>query len=719
MNTVQQNIENVLEENYMPYAMETIINRALPSLYDGFKPAHRKLLYTMHLMKLADSKIKSANITGQTLKLNPHGDSAVYETMVRMVDKNESLLLPYIDGKGNFGKVYSDSAFAHQRYTEAGLMPIAGELFKDINKDIVEFVDNYDETMKEPTLLPVTFPTILCNVTQGVAVGMASSICSFNLVDVCSATIEYLQTDSTKDIRLIPDFSTGGQYLYDKSTISDINKHGKGSITLRAKYSVDTKGNCIEITEIPYTTTAEQIIDKIADLIKKKKAPEINDVRDETDKNGLRISIDIKRNTNADNLMLRLFKLTPLQDNFSCNFNLLRVNDEGVIEPKVLGVHQIIKDWCKWRIECIRRKSKYDIVNIEKELHKLAGLQIIIDDLDNVIMIIRTSESDKAIIETLKAEYSLDDTQAEYIANMRLRNLNKVYLNKQLSDIEDLNNNVSDLQTIIDNDDRVKEIIIKELEVIKNKYGITRKTEIIKEYEDTKTINTKVVENYNCFVVATKQGYIKKLQKSVDITTTKIKDDDTICLSQSAENSSVLLVFTDKCNCYKVYLSDIELVSSSNIGVYLPTLLKLKNEEIVSIQVCDSKYHGVLINIYNNSTISKVSLSGFKTKNKQTKLKNSLHKEKLIYQQVLLDDTHLICYTQKGKVLIVDTRDIATKTSKNTQGVALMNVKEDDSLIKIIDVVNAEQYQFEDAEYYKGKRGGVGKLLKKGDTINV
>lgn len=717
-NIINQNIEDTLEENYMPYAMSCIMERALPEI-DGFKPSHRKLLYTMHNMGLSKSKVKSANITGQTLRLNPHGDGAVYETMVRMVDTNETLLIPYIKGKGNFGKVYSTGAYAHQRYTEAGLTEIAYELFKEIDKNAVDFVDNYDETLKEPVLLPVTFPTILCNVTQGIAVGMASSICSFNLKAVCEATINYLKTGEVENIMLIPDFSTGGKYLYDKGEIEKINTTGRGSIKIRSNYTHNKALNCIEITEIPYTTTVEQIIDKICELIKLKKITEITDVRDETDKNGLRLTIDIKRNADVETLMNKLYKITPLEDTFSCNFNMLEMDENGNKFPRVMGTQAIIKSWCKWRMGCLRRELQFNIDKFGKELHKLYGLKAITSDVENAISVIRKSKTDELAVEGLMTYFKIDKEQAEYVANIKLRNLNEDYIIKQLDEIASLETKLENLHATIGSDEKIKQIISQQLEGIINKYGIERKTEILTEYQNVNTAVAKVVDDYSCFVTISKGGYVKKMFRTTDVENVKTKDGDSIVSSWTTTNTSTLLIFTDQYNCYKIMLDDLNTSTPKELGTFLPTHLGLKDEEILFVQLADKDYNGYILNVYENNQMAKIPVKSFKTKNKQSRLKNALAEQKLVNQLFITDDIDIICVSSIDKVLVTNTSQFSPKNSKNSSGMALMKEK-DGSVVKcVIPANDTHLYSFEDLEYYRGKRGAMGNFLKKQDSILI
>lgn len=716
-NIIDKDIEYVLEENYMPYAVEAIVNRALPRVEDGFKPSHRKLLYTMFKMGLLKTKTKCANSVGQTMKLNPHGDGAIYETMVRLTDNNESLLTPYVKGKGNFGKVYSrDMAYAHQRYTESGLSDISNELFKDIDKNAIDFIDNYDETMKEPVLLPVTFPNILCNVTQGIAVGMASNICSFNLRAVCEATINYLENDELSNITLIPDFSTGGKYLLNEGELESINNSGRGKIVLRGVCSYKKDTNCIEITELPYTSTVEDIIDKVEELVKSKKTPEIIDIRDETDKGGLKVTIDLKRNTDVESLINKLYKFTALENTFSCNFNVLYEKD-GVKTPKVMGTREIVEKWCEWRISCIKRELSHNLSMFEKDLHRLLGLQKITLDVNKTIEIIRKSKTDDIAIKELMSYFMIDKEQAEYVANMKLRNLNEESLLKQLKEIEDLQKKLENLRATIGDDRKVKKIISIQLEEIIKKYAIDRKTEVVTDYVDSKVIVAKEIDDYSCFVTVSKEGYVKKMLRTTDIENVKVKDNDEITSSWTTSNVSTLLIFTDEKNCYKLLLDDLETSTPSTLGTFLPTLLKLKDENIVSVQLADKEYSGFLINVYENNMLAKIPVESFKTKNKQSKLKNALSDANLVRQIFITEDIDLICVSSIDKVLLTNTSQFPSKSSKASVGQALMKEK-DDSIIKDIFILDEiELDKIDDIEYYRGKRGSVGNFLKKTDTL--
>lgn len=715
---INQDIENTLEENYMPYAMESILNRALPEI-DGFKPSHRKLLYTMYKMNLLKTLVKSANITGQTLRLNPHGDSAIYETMVRMTDSNESLLVPFIEGKGNFGKVYSTGAFAHQRYTEAKLADISGELFKSIDRNSVDFIDNYDETMKEPVLLPVPFPSILCNVTQGIAVGMASNICSFNLKDVCEATIDYIKTGETDRIKLIPDFSTGGSYLYNESELIDINKTGRGSIKVRSNYRYNKVNNCIEITEIPYTTNVEQIIDKICDLIKSKKISEVIDVRDETDRGGLKLTIDVKKNTDIELLMTKLYKMTPLEDTFSCNFNMLIMDDAGKKKPMVVGTHDIIKEWCKWRISCLKRELQYNADIFTKELNKLYGLQKITVDIEKAIEVIRKSKTDEDVIVQLMAYFKIDKEQAESVSSIRLRNLNEDYVIKQLSEIKPLEEKLSKLNDTIQDNSKIEAVIVSQLNNIITKYRIDRKTEILEVYQNVEKVVAKIVDDYSCFVTITEDGYVKKMLRTTELDKVKIKDGDSIVKSWTTSNTSTLLIFTNKANCYKVLIDDLDTTTPSTLGTFLPTYLSLKDEDIVFVQLADSLYSGYLLNIYENNTMAKVPLSAFETKSKVSKLKNALSDDKLIEQIYITEDIDILCVSSIDRVILTNTEQFSPVNNKKSNGVILIKPKANSVLKCAIPISKTEMYQIEDLEYYRSGRGVVGKQLKEMDLILI
>ncbi|MCH4891284.1 topoisomerase IV [Acidaminobacter sp. JC074] len=705
MNIIKSSISETLESNYMPYTMSVIVSRAIPEI-DGFKPSHRKLLYTMYKMKLIKgARTKSANIVGQTMKLNPHGDQAIYATMVRLTKGNEALLHPFVDSKGNFGKITSrDMKFAASRYTEAKLAPICEDVFKDIDKNAVELVDNYDGQLKEPTLLPVAFPNILVNPNKGIAVGMASNFCSFNLREVCDATIAYME-DEQFDIHEIikgPDFPTGGNLIYDYNTLDKIYKKGVGSFKIRSKYEYMKKDNCIEITEIPYTATVEMIIDKIIENIKNGKIKEISDVRDETDLKGLRITIDLKRGIDADKLMAKLFKLTALEDSFACNFNVLI----GV-QPKVLGVKGVISEWLKFRIGCIRNKTLYDIDKISDKLHLLYGLRSVLLDIDKAIKIIRETELDKEVIPNLMNAFSIDEVQAEYVADIKLRNINKEYILKRTGEIDDLEKTLEDLKKIAKSDARIKKIIAKELEVIKKKYGQDRKTSIVKADEIEVHHETSFIEDYNCKLFFTDHNYIKKITL-VSLRGNdqhKLKDDDEIAQEVDATNKSDILFFSSKSNVYKMKAYELDNTKASSLGTYLPNVLDLEQDEKILYMVVTTDYSGFMIFAFNNGKLARVPLSSYETKTNRKRLVKAYSDfAPLVNLFYFKEESDLILsrYTAPDEIRLVlaNTELISEKTTKNTKGIQVVRLKKG-SVMNIaelstdVELSNIEQYRID------------------------
>ncbi|MBQ7953485.1 MAG: topoisomerase IV, partial [Clostridia bacterium] len=603
----------------MPYAMSVIVSRAIPEI-DGLKPSHRKLLYTMYKMGLLNGKtIKSANIAGQTMKLNPHGDAAIYETMVRLTEGHEALLHPLVESKGSFGKHYSDMAYAAPRYTEAKLAPICSEIFADIDKNTVDFIDNYDNTMKEPVLLPTKFPNILVNPNMGIAVGMASNICSFNLKEICATTIAFLKNEkcNIQKTLLAPDFSTGGEIIYDEEQMKAIYETGRGSFKIRSKYSYDKKNNCIDIFEIPYTTKSDIILAKIIELIKANKVKEISDIRDETDKNGLKITIDLKRGTDPEKLMQKLFKMTTLMDSFGCNFNILIGST-----PKVMGIREILSEWSKFRIDCIKRQLAYDIGKKSDRLHLLEGLEKILLDIDKAIKIIRETDEDEMVVPNLMSGFGIDEIQAEFVAEIKLRNLNKEYILKRTQDIEDLIDEIARLRAIYGDEEQVKLVIIDQLKEISKKYGQERKTAIIGNDEIEEYHEEEIVENYNLRLFLTRDGYLKKISL-VSLRTSgeqRLKEGDEIVLEKETENIAEIVVFTDKCNAYKAKLSDIPDGKASQLGEYLPTLLKMEpDEKVVGIAITRD-YKGNMLFCFENGKMKKTPLEGYATKTNRKKL---------------------------------------------------------------------------------------------------
>ena len=619
--TTEQAISETLEINYMPYAMSVIVSRAIPEI-DGFKPSHRKLLYTMYKMGLLNgSRTKSANIVGQTMRLNPHGDAAIYETMVRLARGNETLLHPFVDSKGNFGKVYSrDMAYAAARYTEAKLDSICGEIFKDIDCDTVDMVDNYDATMKEPSLLPTTFPNVLVSANQGIAVGMASNICSFNLKEICDTTIALMKNPDHDVLETLPgpDFSTGGQLLFDEATTREIYSTGRGSFKLRAKWHYVKEGNLIEITEIPYSTATEVIMDKVAELIKSGKIKEISDMRDETDLGGLKLTIDLKRGVEPEKLMQKLFRLTPLQDSFPCNFNILIAG-----MPRVMGVGEILEEWVAWRTDCVKRRIFFQIGKKEDRLHLLKGLERILLDIDKAIRIIRETELESEVVPNLMIGFGIDEIQANYVAEIKLRNINKEYILKQTRAIDDLEREIDELRNILNSNRRLKNVIIKELEEVSRKFGQERKTEIVYETQEIAVEDEEEqVPDYPVTVFVSKDGYLKKITaQSLRMSgEQKFKEGDSLAFSRETTNKDEILVFTDQFQCYKARLNDFADTKASQLGDYLPQKLGFDPEEHVVQVVLAEGYKGFALFFFENGKVAKVPLSAYETKTNRKKL---------------------------------------------------------------------------------------------------
>lgn len=672
---IKQNITETLESNYMPYAMSVIVSRALPEI-DGFKPAHRKLLYTMYKMGLLkQSRTKSANIVGQTMRLNPHGDSAIYETMVRLTKGYAALNTPFIDSKGNFGKVYSrDMAYAASRYTEAKLSEICHEVFRDIEEDAVDFIDNYDGTMKEPTLLPTIFPNILVNPNQGIAVGMASNICSFNLKEVCEATIAYLKNEKEDIFKHImgPDFPTGGILLYNKKEMQDILSIGKGSFKLRAKYTYIKKENCIEITEIPYTTTVEVIIDRIEELVKSGKIKEISDVRDEIDLSGLKLTIDLKRGVNPELLMQKLFKLTTLEDSFNCNFNVLI---DG--KPKVMGVPEIIEEWFKFRKGCIIRKYQFTINKMEKRLHLLLGLKQILLDIDKAIDIIKNTDKDNQVIPNLMQEFDISQMQAEFVAEIKLRHLNKQYILDTLKELDTLEKEIKKNKYIINHDEEVKKVIISELKQIVKKYATPRRTEIIPVKDMPEISKEVMIEDYNLKLFFTSHQYLKKvslasLRSSGEH---KLKDEDTIMQEIETTNKSDLLLFSDKCNVYKLKVHEIEESKVSQLGIYIPNLLELEEDEKIIFIHPTTDYEGYLLFGFTTGKVAKIPLSAYQTKTNRKKLIKAYYDGATCVGILFtLTDGYIELEREDGKSAIVPTDIIPEKQKRDSLGVQALSV---------------------------------------------
>ena len=697
--TTEQAISETLELNYMPYAMSVIVSRAIPEI-DGFKPSHRKLLYTMYKMGLlTGGRTKSANIVGQTMRLNPHGDAAIYETMVRLAKGNETLLHPFVDSKGNFGKVYSrDMAYAAARYTEAKLDPICAEVFKDIDSDTVDMVDNYDATMKEPALLPTTFPNVLVSANQGIAVGMASNICSFNLREVCDTAIALMKNPDHDILETLPgpDFSTGGELLFDEAATREIYATGRGSFKLRAKWRYVKDGNLIEITEIPYTTATEVIMDKVAELIKAGKIKEIADMRDETDLGGLKLTIDLKRGVDPEKLMQKLFRLTPLQDSFPCNFNILIAG-----MPRVMGVGEILDEWTAWRTDCVKRRIFFQIQKKEDRLHLLKGLERILLDIDKAIAIIRETELENEVVPNLMIGFGIDEIQANYVAEIKLRNINKEYILKQTRAIDDLEGEIADLKDTLNSPRKLKNVIIKELQAVADKFGQPRRTEILYDAQETAPEEEDDVPDYGVTVFVSKEGYLKKMTaQSLRMSgEQKFKEGDSLSFSRETTNRAEFLVFTDRYQCYKSRLSDFDDGKASQLGDYLPQKLGFEaGENLVALVFCGD-YKGFILFFFENGKAAKVPLSAYETKTNRKKLTGAYSDKSPLIKAMALDaDEQMVVYSTDGRAAIFSTAQLLPKTTRNTQGVAVMTLKKkatlrDAVLLTQSGIVNESRYR--------------------------
>ena len=697
--TTEQAISETLELNYMPYAMSVIVSRAIPEI-DGFKPSHRKLLYTMYKMGLlTGGRTKSANIVGQTMRLNPHGDAAIYETMVRLAKGNETLLHPFADSKGNFGKVYSrDMAYAAARYTEAKLDPICAEVFKDIDSDTVDMVDNYDATMKEPALLPTTFPNVLVSANQGIAVGMASNICSFNLREVCDTAIALMKNPDHDILETLPgpDFSTGGELLFDEAATREIYSTGRGSFKLRAKWRYVKDGNLIEIMEIPYTTATEVIMDKVAELIKAGKIKEIADMRDETDLGGLKLTIDLKRGVDPEKLMQKLFRLTPLQDSFPCNFNILIAG-----MPRVMGVGEILDEWTAWRTDCVKRRIFFQIQKKEDRLHLLKGLERILLDIDKAIAIIRETELENEVVPNLMIGFGIDEIQANYVAEIKLRNINKEYILKQTRAIDDLEGEIADLRDTLNSPRKLKNVIIKELQAVADKFGQPRRTEILYDAQETAPEEEDDVPDYGVTVFVSKEGYLKKMTaQSLRMSgEQKFKEGDSLSFSRETTNRAEFLVFTDRYQCYKSRLSDFDDGKASQLGDYLPQKLGFEaGENLVALVFCGD-YKGFILFFFENGKAAKVPLSAYETKTNRKKLTGAYSDKSPLIKAVALDaDEQMVAYSTDGRAAIFSTAQLLPKTTRNTQGVAVMTLKKkatlrDAVLLSQSGIVNESRYR--------------------------
>ena len=695
-----QPITDTLTENYMPYAMSVIVSRALPEI-DGFKPSHRKLLYTMYKMGLlTGARTKSANIVGQTMKLNPHGDMAIYETMVRLARGNEALLHPYVDSKGNFGKAYSrDMSFAASRYTEAKLDPICAEIFADIDRDIVDFVPNYDNSMTEPVLLPTRFPAVLVNNNVGIAVSMASNICSFNLSEVCETAAALMKNPEHDIVSTLkgPDFPGGGFILQDENELRRIYATGRGSVKVRSKYIYDKAANCIEVTEIPPTTTIEAIIDKIVEQVKLGKLKEISDVRDESDLSGLKITIDLKRGQDSEAVMKKLFRITPLQDVFSCNFNIL----VGGM-PKVMGVAEILEQWTDFRITCVKRKTKFELARKKEKLHLLTGLKKILLDIDKAIKIIRETEDDAEVVPNLMIGFGIDETQAEYVADIKLRNINKGYILKRIEEIDSLKEEIADMEDILSSERRVKQIIISELGDIAKKYGKPRKTMFIYGTEDEENEAEEEIPDYPVNLFFTREGYFKKITpQSLRMSgEQKLKENDEIIETYDGSNRAELLFFTDKFQVYKARACDFEDGKASVMGDYLPVKLELDPDERIIQMIAAEDYSGTLVMFFENGKCAKVPMASFETKTRRKKLANAYNDGSPLVSMTLIDgDCEFMLSSDAGKVMIFNTVLILPKAARDTQGVQVMRL----TRAKLRSAVKYKDGMIKDADSYRTK----------------
>lgn len=712
---VEQNITETLETNYMPYAMSVIVSRAIPEI-DGFKPSHRKLLYTMYKMGLlTGARTKSANIVGQTMRLNPHGDAAIYDTMVRLSKGYGALLHPFVDSKGNFGKVYSrDMAWAASRYTEAKLAPICAELFRDIDSDTVDFVDNYDNSMKEPALLPTTFPNILVSANQGIAVGMASQLCGFNLGEVCDTTIAFLKNPEVRisETLLAPDFPTGGEVLYDARAIEDIYNTGRGGVKVRARWRYDKKENLIEIYEIPYTTTSEAIMDKVAELIKAGKVKEISDMRDETDLSGLKLTIDLKRGADPDKLMQKLFKATTLQDTASCNFNVLI---GGM--PRVMGVRELLDEWCAWRTESVKRRVYFVLKKRQDKLHLLKGLKRILLDIDKAIRIIRETEKEADVVPNLMIGFGIDQIQAEYVAEIKLRSINREYILKRVEETASLESEIEDLEDTLARPSRIRKIIITELEEVRKKYAEPRRTGIIYDFVEDAEVEDDPVEDYPVTLFLSQHGYFKKITpQSLRMSgEQKFKEDDALSASVESSNAAELMFFTDKAQVYKTRVSDFADGKASQLGDYLPAKLGMDEGESVMGMVLPGDYSGYMIFFFENGKAAKVELSAYRTTSNRRRLTGAYSdKSPLRAMLHIREDREIAVYSSEPRVLIVSTALLGVKTTRTTQGVALMTLKKKHTL----DTVRfPEETGITDLARYRGRSiPATGALLKTEDS---
>ena len=711
---LEQPITETLEQNFMPYAMSVIVSRAIPEI-DGFKPSHRKLLYTMFKMGLlTGARTKSANIVGQTMRLNPHGDAAIYETMVRLSVGNQSLLTPFVDSKGNFGKVYSrDMSYAASRYTEAKLAPICAEIFRDIDKDTVDMVDNYDGSMKEPSLLPTGFPNVLVSANMGIAAGMASQICGFNLNEVCETAIALLR-DPEHDLFSTlpaPDFPTGGEILYDRAEMENIYKTGRGSFKVRARWRYLDKENIIEIYEIPYTTTSEAVIDKVAELIKSGKIREINDMRDETDLSGLRLAIDLKRGVDPDKLMQKLFKLTTLQDAFPCNFNILVGGN-----PRVMGVGEILEEWIAWRMDCVRRRVYFDLQKKKEKLHLLKGLEAILLDIDRAIEIIRGTELESEVVPNLMVGFGIDRIQAEFVAEIKLRNINREYILKRTAETEALENEIEELEATLHNRRKIRSLIADELKQINKKYVVPRRTTLVYASDVEEVEEVELVEDYPVTLFLSREGYFKKITaQSLRMSgEQKYKEGDALSLSFESSNRRELLIVTDRQQIYKLRLSDMEDGKASALGTYLPTKLGMDEGESVLTMIDPGDYRKDILYVFENGKAARIAMSAYETKTNRRKLVGAYSDKSPLRAILVLDEEKdIACYASDGRCLVFHSSLLQTKTSRASQGVNVMSLKAKKLLVSAeplaaTPIVNVSRYRVRNVP-------GAGALLKPED----
>ena len=712
---VEQNITETLETNYMPYAMSVIVSRAIPEI-DGFKPSHRKLLYTMYKMGLlTGARTKSANIVGQTMRLNPHGDAAIYDTMVRLSKGYGALLHPFVDSKGNFGKVYSrDMAWAASRYTEAKLAPICAELFRDIDSDTVDFVDNYDNSMKEPALLPTTFPNILVSANQGIAVGMASQLCGFNLGEVCDTTIAFLKNPEVRisETLLAPDFPTGGEVLYDPRAIEDIYNTGRGGVKVRARWRYDKKENLIEIYEIPYTTTTEAIMDKVAELIKAGKVKEISDMRDETDLSGLKLTIDLKRGADPDKLMQKLFKATTLQDTASCNFNVLI---GGM--PRVMGVRELLDEWCAWRTESVKRRVYFVLKKRQDKLHLLKGLKKILLDIDKAIKIIRETEKEADVVPNLMIGFGIDEVQAEFVAEIKLRNINKEYILRRTQEVDALAAEIAELEKTLGSEKRIRRLIVQELDAVAAKYGTDRRTVIVEDAAELDPEPEEETPDYPVTIFVSREGYFKKITpQSLRMSgEQRFKEGDGLRFSCETTNAAELLVFSDRCQVYKARCADFDDGKASLLGDYLPTKLGFDEGESVAAVCLPGDYSGSMLFLFANGKAARVELSAYQTKSNRRKLTGAYSDRSELRGIFLLqEDVQLVLYSTEGRALILQTAQLAPKTTRTTLGVAVLTLRRKAELSRACPL--AESGIVNESRYRTRTLPAAGALLREEDA---